>query len=98
MTWMILAALLVGKTVGITFFGMLGNVLGSKLPDGMNVKTLALAGLIAGLGLTVALFVSGEAYTDPGLQGAAKMGALLSAIAAPLAIILGIVLKVQKKN
>lgn len=97
-TWMILAALLVGKTVGITFFGMLGNVLGSKLPDGMNVKTLALAGLIAGLGLTVALFVSGEAYTDPGLQGAAKMGALLSAIAAPLAIILGIVLKVQKKN
>ena len=95
-TWIILLSLIVGKTVGITFFGVLGNMIGSKLPEGMNVKSLVVAGIIAGLGLTVALFVSGEAYTDPGLQGAAKMGALLSVLAAPIAIALGIAFKLKK--
>lgn len=97
-TWIILLSLIVGKTVGIVFFGYGAQLLGAKLPEGMDVRSLLLAGIIAGLGLTVALFVSGEAYTDPGLQGAAKMGALFSVVAAPLAIILGKVLMIEKKE
>lgn len=97
-TWSVLAALLVGKTIGITAFAVLGDKLGFSLPKGMNVKTVALAGLVAGLGLTVALFVAGAAFTEPGLQGSAKMGALLSALAAPIAIVLGKVLGVKRRD
>ncbi len=95
-TLIILGSLIIGKTLGITFFGYLGHVLGFKLPAGMNIKSLMIAGVIAGLGLTVALFVSGEAYSNLDLQGAAKMGALFSVVAAPLAIALGIVMKIKR--
>ncbi|PIE91189.1 MAG: sodium:proton antiporter [Acidobacteria bacterium] len=95
-TWIILASLLIGKTIGITLFGYGAHLAGSKLPDGMNIRTLIVAGVVAGLGLTVALFVAGEAYTDLGLQGAAKMGALFSAAAAVVALILGKVLAIKK--
>jgi hypothetical protein len=48
--------------------------------------------------LTVALFVAGVAFTEPTLQGAAKMGALLSSLAAPLALFLGKLLRVKRKE
>ena len=97
-TWIVLGALILGKTIGITFFGYLGHLVGFKLPEGMDVRTLIIAGVVAGLGLTVALFVSGEAYTDGTLQGAAKMGALLSVLAAPIAFGLAYGMKVKKIN
>ncbi len=98
LTWIILLSLIVGKTVGIWGFSAIAEKMGSPLPTGMNHKSLFVAGLIAGLGLTVALFVSGEAYTNPTLQGAAKMGALFSAFALVLAMIAGKILKIEKKN
>ena len=82
-------------TIGIVVFSGIGHTLGFRLPAGMGLRQLLVTGMIAGLGLTVALFVAGVAYTDPGLQGAAKMGALLSALAAPLAITFGRLLKVR---
>ena len=97
-TWIILLSLLVGKTVGISFFGFGCHLLGAKLPKGMDIRTLMIAGVVAGLGLTVALFVAGEAYTNVQLQGAAKMGALFSGSAALIAILLGRMLKVEKIN
>ncbi len=95
LTWIILLSLIVGKTIGITLFSLVGIWIGFPLPDGMKVKHLVVAGIIAGLGLTVALFVSGEAFTDSGRQGAAKMGALLSAGAALLAFGVGRALRVK---
>ena len=97
LTWIILLSLVVGKVLGISLFGILGDKMGFELPEGMNYKSLTVAGLIAGLGLTVALFVSGEAYHQPFLQSGAKMGALFSLIVAPLAFFLGKVFKVKKK-
>jgi NhaA family Na+:H+ antiporter len=100
-TWIVLASLLVGKTLGITLFSKGGQLLGFNLPEGMNLKTLFLAALVAGLGLTVALFVSQQAFSaalHPEIQGAAKMGALLSAGAAVLAIFMGWILRVKKIN
>jgi len=94
-TWSVLVALLAGKTAGVTICSYGAHLAGFSLPDGMDFKSLVMAGLIAGLGLTVALFVAGVAFTDPGLQGAAKMGALLSALAAPMALILGKLLGVK---
>jgi NhaA family Na+:H+ antiporter len=86
-TWAVAAALLVGKTLGVTSLALLADKLGFSLPEGMTPKALVFAGLTAGLGLTVALFVAGAAFTDPTIQAAAKMGALFSVAAAPLAII-----------
>ena len=81
-TWVIFLSLIAGKTVGIFGLSYLGKLLGFALPDGMDLKDLVVTGMIAGIGLTVALFVAGVAYTD-GLvesQGPAKMGALLSGL------------------
>ncbi len=93
-TWLVLVALLAGKSVGVFTFGFIAEKLGFPLPEGMRKNDLLMAGLIAGIGFTVALFVAGEAFTDPEIQGAAKMGAMLSfgaaIIAKPLGKILGI--------
>jgi NhaA family Na+:H+ antiporter len=93
----VLFALAIGKTGGIFFFSMLGHKLGFPLPAGMGWRSLMTAGCVAGLGLTVALFVAGVAFTEPGLQGAAKMGALLSAFIAPIAIFMGRALGVRQE-
>jgi Na+:H+ antiporter, NhaA family len=95
-TWAVLASLIVGKTVGIFTLSSIADRLGFPLPTGMNHRTLLVAGLTASLGLTVALFVANVAFTAPDLQGAAKMGALLSAIAAPLVFLTSRALKIER--
>jgi NhaA family Na+:H+ antiporter len=95
-TWIILASLLIGKTLGITIFAVGGALVGFPLPTGMTTKHVVVAGVVAGLGLTVALFVAGEAYpSDSIFQGPAKMGAVFSAVAAIVALALGRALKVK---
>ena len=92
----VLGALVFGKTIGITLFSYCGMLMGFPLPDRMDIRHLVVAGLIAGLGLTVALFVAGQAFSvGSGFQGAAKMGALISSGVALAAIALGMALKVR---
>ncbi len=95
-TWLVLASLALGKTLGIFLLGWLGGKCGFPLPGKFGLRELALAGLIAGTGLTVALFVAGEAFVDPGFQGSAKMGALLSAGCAVAAIVAGRVMSIRR--
>jgi Na+:H+ antiporter, NhaA family len=95
-TWLVFVALLAGKTIGIFGCGWLGELLGFPLPSGMGKRHLLVAGMIAGIGFTVALFVAGEAFTDPLVQGAAKMGAMLSIVIAPLALIGAKLLRIRK--
>ncbi|MDD2337871.1 MAG: Na+/H+ antiporter NhaA [Geobacteraceae bacterium] len=95
-TWIVFGALIFGKTVGIFFLGFLAQLFGFPLPEGMRRRDLLVAGVIAGIGFTVALFVAGEAFTSPVLQGAAKMGAMLSILALPLAAILARLIGVRK--
>lgn len=96
-TWLVFLSLLTGKTIGIFSFGFLGKKLGFPLPDGMKKRDLMMAGVIAGIGFTVALFVAGEAFTDPGIQGAAKMGAMFSIAAFPVAIVLARFAGIRKR-
>lgn len=95
-TWLVLASLVIGKSGGIFLMGWIGQRLGYPLPSKVGMKELALVGLIAGVGLTVALFVAGEAFTDPAIQGAAKMGALLSGGCAIVAIIAGRLMEIRR--
>ncbi len=95
-TWLVLLALIIGKTAGIFIMGSLANLLGFPLPKGMKHKELFVAGLVAAIGLTVALFVAGVAFTDLSIQGAAKMGALFSAGAVVISFTAGKLLRVKR--
>ena len=94
-TLIVLMSLIVGKTVGVTFFSWIAVRLGFPLPTGMGIRHLAVTGLISGIGLTVSLFVAGKAFPDPPFQDPAKMGAVLSGGVALLALVDGVVLKVK---
>ena len=96
-TTMVLVSLLAGKTAGIFAFGYLATRLGFGLPHGMKRRDLLTAGIIAGTGFTVALFVAGEAFTDPSIRAAAKMGALFSLMAALLGFFVSKFVGVVKK-
>lgn len=96
-TWLVLTALIAGKMLGIFSFGWLATKLGFALPHGMKRRDLLTAGVIAGTGFTVALFVAGEAFTDPVIKGAAKMGAMFSLGGAVIGFALGKLVGVVKK-
>jgi len=84
-TLSVFIALLVGKTLGIAFFALFAKAIGFKLPTGVTVGDLFAIGALGGIGLTVALFMSNQAFTDLGLQSQAKIGAVLSVSSALLA-------------
>ena len=94
-TLIVLLSLIVGKTIGVSAFSFVATKLGFPLPTGMEMKHLVVAGIIAGLGLTVALFVAGKAFAGPPFQDPAKMGAVLSVGAAAVAFVVGRALKVK---
>jgi NhaA family Na+:H+ antiporter len=89
MTWLILGSLVIGKTVGITVFGLAARALGFPQPDRMGLPQKVMAGYVAALGLTVALFVASAAFVDPVLLGQGKMGALFSGFVGISAVFLG---------
>ncbi|BDV42028.1 Na(+)/H(+) antiporter NhaA [Geotalea uraniireducens] len=97
-TWIVFLALLLGKCGGIFLLGSAAERFGFPLPHGMRKKELFVAGIIGGFGFTVALFVSGEAFLDPAIQGAAKMGAMLSASVALVALVAGRALRVGRAS
>lgn len=95
-TWAVTFALIFGKPLGITIFG----VLAAKwvgLPKEMKVKDLPVLGAVAGIGFTVSLFVSLQAFPAGEIQEGAKMGALLSFFSILVAFGLAKVLNVGKK-
>ena len=77
-TWLVCIGLIIGKPLGITLFSLLGRAFGLSLPDGMHWNELVVLGCAAGIGFTVALFVSTVAFPIGGILDAAKMGALFS--------------------
>ena len=98
-TMMVLVSLIVGKAIGVTLLSWLATLAGFPLPPGMGVRHLVVTGVIAGLGLTVALFVAGKAFPgDSPFQEPGKMGAVLSIGAALVAFVLGKVLHVRQEG
>ncbi len=98
LTWLILGSLVIGKTVGITLFGLAARAAGFPLPARMGAAELVMAGFVAALGLTVALFVAGAAFLDPALLGQGKMGALLSGAVGISAIVVGRALGMSRRG
>ena len=97
-TLMILLSLIVGKTVGVSIFSFAVSKLGFPLPEGMGLRHLMVAGMIAGLGLTVALFVANKAYYGTDFLDPGKMGAVFSVIVAGLAFVFARVIGVRRQQ
>jgi NhaA family Na+:H+ antiporter len=85
-TWMVLGALLVGKPVGVVGMTAAAAAAGLRRPAGMTYGDVALVGLVAGIGFTVALFFATAAFPSGAVLDEIKMGALLSFVAGPLAV------------
>ena len=85
-TWFVLLAIVVGKPGGILAATALAAAAGLKRPKGVTWRDLAIVGIIAGIGFTVALFFSTAAFPYGRLLDETKLGALLSFIAFPIAL------------
>jgi len=77
-TLAVVVALFIGKLAGISLMSLLATKMGFPLPPGVGLGDLLALSALGGVGLTVALFVSNEAFVQPELRGQAKMGAVLS--------------------
>jgi NhaA family Na+:H+ antiporter len=86
-SWMVLSSLLVGKPVGILLFTMLGVAAGLRAPGGLRPWDTTVLGIAAGIGFTVALFFATAAFPPGALLDQVKMGALLSFLAFPAALL-----------
>ncbi len=86
-SWMVLSSLLLGKPVGILLFTMLGVAAGLRAPGGLRPRDTTVLGIAAGIGFTVALFFSTAAFPPGALLDQVKMGALMSFVAFPIALI-----------
>jgi NhaA family Na+:H+ antiporter len=95
-TFYVLAALLIGKPLGISVFAMLSTLAGARLPRGLRNADVLLAGVTAAIGFTVALFFATAAFPEGEALSETKMGALLSFLAAPLALLLGRVVRARR--
>ena len=77
----IILGLFVGKQIGIFGFSFLAVKLKlASLPQGVNWKNLYGAGMLAGIGFTMSLFIAGLAFTNPELLDLSKIGVLTGSI------------------
>jgi NhaA family Na+:H+ antiporter len=84
----IIAGLVIGKPAGIVVASWLAVQSGlATLPRGVSWRHVWGTAWLAGIGFTMALFISGLAFTDSGLDSQAKLGILLGSL---VSAILGI--------
>jgi NhaA family Na+:H+ antiporter len=95
-TWIVLAAILLGKPIGIVVLSAVSVAAGLHLPARVTWRDLTVLGIIAGIGFTVALFFATAAFPPGALLDQTKMGALLSFSAAMLAMVAAFVLNVGR--
>ena len=96
-TWMVLSSLVAGKPLGILFFTFVGVTLGLRAPGGLKYRETFVLGVVAGIGFTVALFFATASFEPGRALDEAKMGALLSFVAAPLAILIGRIMGMKQR-
>jgi NhaA family Na+:H+ antiporter len=92
----IIFGLIAGKPLGIFLFSFIMIKSGiSKFSDGMNYRLLLNAGIFAGIGFTMSMFVSNLAFEHQSYTDTAKIAILISSL---LAGILGIAATLSTKK
>ena len=94
-TYYVVAGLLLGKPIGILAFSGIARLAGGHLPPGLRVSDLLVVGLVAAIGFTVSLFFATAAFPGGTALAETKMGALLSFVAAPIAVVVSRMLRVR---
>jgi NhaA family Na+:H+ antiporter len=95
-TWVVLVAIIVGKPIGILAATWLGVLSGLRRPTGVVWRDIAVLGIVAGIGFTVALFFATAAFPPGPALDQTKMGALLSFGAAVLAAGAAVIFRVGR--
>jgi len=96
-TYCVLVALLLGKPIGIVLFSTMAVLAGARLPRDLRTADVFTVGIAASIGFTVSLFFATAAFSDGPVLAETKMGALLSFVAAPLALAASRVLRDRKR-
>jgi len=79
----IFAGLVMGKPIGIVLLTGLAILLGiCKLPGDLTWKYIIGAGMLAGIGFTMSIFITLLAFSDPAFIASAKITIMLSSLAA----------------
>ncbi|HEY5617936.1 MAG TPA: Na+/H+ antiporter NhaA [Vicinamibacterales bacterium] len=95
-TWIVLAAIMLGKPIGIVLSTAICVAAGLHKPAGVTWRDMTVVGIIAGIGFTVALFFATAAFPPGELLDETKMGALLSFSASAFAIAAAFLLRVGR--
>ncbi len=74
--------LIIGKPIGFTIGAWIAVRLGAELAEGVTWPGVAAMGLIAGIGFTVALFITELSFEQEGLLNEAKLGILVASAVA----------------
>ncbi|MDR1985135.1 MAG: Na+/H+ antiporter NhaA [Prevotellaceae bacterium] len=95
----IICGLVIGKPIGIFLFSFIMIKSGiSKFSDGMNYKLLLNAGIFAGIGFTMSMFVSNLAFEHQGYVNIAKITIFISSLVAGILGIIVIVATNKAKS
>ena len=94
-TYYVVAGLLLGKPIGIVFFSRLARAAGGHLPPGLRSGDLLVVGVVAAIGFTVSLFFATAAFPGGAALAQTKMGALLSSVAAPVALVISRIVRAR---
>jgi NhaA family Na+:H+ antiporter len=82
----IMAGLFFGKPIGIFLFSLMGmKTRVCQLPDDLNMKHIFGAGILAGIGFTMSVFITLLAFSDESIIGSSKIVILLASAAAGIA-------------
>ena len=84
-TWIVLAAIVCGKPLGILAASLFSVKAGLQKPSGVTWADMIVVGFIAGIGFTVALFFATASFPTGLLLDQTKTGALLSFSSAAIA-------------
>ena len=95
-TWTVLAAIVIGKPIGILAVVAVSLRAGLHLPRQVDWRDLTVVGVAAGIGFTVALFFATAAFPPGPLLDETKLGALFSILSAILAFAVAAALRVGR--
>lgn len=95
----IIAGLVIGKPLGISLFSFAAVKAGlCQLPSQVSWTNIIGAGVLAGIGFTMSIFITMLAFNDAAIVNSAKIAILIGSVIAGIAGLLWLRLSLKKQN